>query len=134
MKSDSISNHFATLSQLNSENDEKADRPFNVGEMGISSEREMVIFSLQRYLLPLLGRSATEEHRILEFTDTDRVTSMPVISAAGDLGQMVFVFKGEKLPYLMILKKRKRDHRHTCEVSPKLGTCSQAEEVWRCGL
>lgn len=46
-----------------------------------------------------LQRGAHSGLRLTDFWNSNRVTFIPCISAEGDVGQALFVFKGTKLPY-----------------------------------
>lgn len=93
---ESLTTHFAALARLVDEIGVDAGRIWNLDETGATPGKDVAgASSSRRYTT----RSRTGDMRVPDFASTHRTTMMPVVSAAGETGPVLFVFKGSALPY-----------------------------------
>ena len=71
-------------------------RAWNLDETGYTPGRDANRnFKRYRYL----RRGGTDNIHLPEFVRSSRTTVLPVVSAADDSGQPLFVFRGKRLPF-----------------------------------
>lgn len=99
---DSLTTHFATLSTLIERFDLDAQRIWNLDETGATPDKDVNGRSSSRRFM---DRRGVQDLKIAEFRRTHRVTMLPVISAAGQNGPTLFIFKGRRMPYRQILRR-----------------------------
>lgn len=93
---DALTTHCAALEKLIKELGVDPRRIWNLDETGATPGKDVNgASSSRRYLT----RGGGGDMRTAEFAAISRITMMPVISAAGDSGPTLFVFKGTRLPY-----------------------------------
>ena len=73
-----------------------ADRMWNLDETGTTPGVDTKGETRQRRYV---RRRGTREMRVPEFVRTSRATVMPVVSADGQQGPPLFIFKGKRLPF-----------------------------------
>lgn len=108
INSKTVVSHFATLEKIRDENDITIYRCFNLDEVGMSPARDLQTGSRERCILPRRGRSCTNDQRVIDFAYENYVSAMPVVSASGELGPMLVVIKGVKIPYRVLLRDGKK--------------------------
>lgn len=99
LNSASLTNHFATLEVLMEQYNLDAERIFNLDEVGVSPDQDFVNVSRMRLLLPCTTRSISIYRRLAAWKYHNCFTMMPVVSAAGCMGPMLFVKNAERVPY-----------------------------------
>ena len=95
-----LTTHFATLKKLVDDNGLDAARIFNLNEVGTTPGKDTTCMTSAKRLLP---RYSGQDICMQEFKNVPRVTMLPVISADGQTGPPLFVFKGLRLPYRNVL-------------------------------
>lgn len=98
---ENLTSHFATLSVLIERYKFDAERIWNLDETGATPDKDVNGRSSSRRFL---DRRGSQDLKIAEFRRTHRVTMLPVISAAGQLGPTLFIFKGQNMPYRKVLR------------------------------
>eukprot|EP00171_Calliarthron_tuberculosum_P002273 IDg2273t1 len=96
-----LTTHFATLSVVMERYAFDAQRIWNLDETGATPDKDINGRSRCRRFL---DRRGAQDLKIAEFRRTHRVTMMPVISAAGQCGPTLFIFKGQRMPYREVLR------------------------------
>lgn len=77
-----------------------AERVWNLDETGNSPGRDARVKILQKRYM---RRSSGKDAQVAGFTNTNLVTVLPCISAAGDVRPAMFIFKGTKMPFRQAL-------------------------------
>eukprot|EP00171_Calliarthron_tuberculosum_P006070 IDg6070t1 len=93
---EALTTHFAALARLVEDLGVDAARVWNLDETGATPDREVAGAALRRRYMT---RSGGGDLRLPDFASVHRSTMMPVISAAGEAGPVLFAFKGSTLPY-----------------------------------
>eukprot|EP00171_Calliarthron_tuberculosum_P005712 IDg5712t1 len=91
--------HKASPAKLVSDHGIDAARLWNLDETGGAPGRDVGSSSRRRYM----SRNGTGDALLAEFARTSRATMLPVVSAAGDAGPPLFVFKGSRAPFRNVL-------------------------------
>ena len=99
---EAITTHFATVQKLVEDNEIDASRLFNLDECGCSPAKEAGSKSRSRRYMP---RRGSRDIRRADIADLAPITMMPVISAAGEHGPPLLVFKVTRIPYRVVLNK-----------------------------
>lgn len=95
-----LSMHFAQLQELERKYNLTAERVWNLDETGVSPGRD----SRGKIRQPVILRRHGENDAVQAgFSYKDRITFLPSISAAGDIGPCMYIFKGTRLPFRQIL-------------------------------
>lgn len=95
-----LADHFANLTRLYDTYKFVASSVWNCEETGSAPERDVTGRSKNR---GYLYRRSKRDMKVSEFKNAYSVTMMPAVSAAGDFGLTLFVFKGKRLPYQRVL-------------------------------
>lgn len=93
--------HFETLKELMLEHNIDAHRLWNLDETGSTPGRDASGNGKRRRYLRRRGEL---DLKLPDFVRTGRTSLMPVVSAAGDVGPPLFVFKGTSLPYRNVIE------------------------------
>ena len=101
---DSLSTHFGTIEKLVNDNDIDASRIFNLDEVGICPNKDASGRLACKNIMP---RRGNQDFVAPLFKYEDRVTMMPVISAAGEAGPPLFVIKEKRMAYRNVLRNGK---------------------------
>ena len=101
---ESLSPHFGTIEKLVNDNDMDASRIFNLDEVGISPNKDASRRLACKRIMP---RRGNQDFVAPLFKYEDRVTMMPVISAASEAGPPLFVIKGKQMSYRNMLRNGK---------------------------
>ena len=99
-----LANHFATLEKVIRENGIGPERIFNLDEAGVTPDRDT---NGRRSSKRFMARDQQCDMQLNEWLYSNRVTIMPIISASGEAGPPLFVFK-DKLPYRVSLVDGKK--------------------------
>ena len=95
-----LTTHFASLNALVQEYGLDDEHVWNLDETGCTPGKDTTgVPRTCRFMRQDMKKDAKME----EFRRTGRITLMPVISAAGDVGLILFVFKGTRMPYGTVL-------------------------------
>eukprot|EP00171_Calliarthron_tuberculosum_P002656 IDg2656t1 len=98
---DALTTHFATIARLVEDQDLDASRIWNLDETGGTPGKDISrACASRRYL----RRDGIREAKVAHFANVSRSTMMPVVSAAGEAGPALFVFKGSDLPYRNVVR------------------------------
>eukprot|EP00171_Calliarthron_tuberculosum_P004807 IDg4807t1 len=100
VNAESITTHYATLEKLVADTGVDAARVWNLDEAGTRPGKDKDGGSRARRYLT--RQSGGRDMRVGEFVRQQRTTVMPVVSAEGDIGPTLFVFKGTTLPYRQV--------------------------------
>ena len=92
--------HFAKIERLVDKYKIDKQRMWNLDETGTTPGKDSKGATRQRRYM---RRTGAGEMRVPEFVRTSRATVMPVVSADGEQGPPLFVFKGKRLPYREVL-------------------------------
>ena len=95
VNAENLTKHFPQLYALKKYGS-PADRIWNLDETVVSPGRDSKGRVRQRRFLRRHGAS---DAQLASFSHTSRITLLPSISAAGDIGSTLFIFKGSKQPY-----------------------------------
>lgn len=98
---EALTAHFANLARLVEDLNLDASRVWNLDETGGTPGKDISGASAPRRFL---RRDGTRDVKVGDFMNVNRVTMMPVVSAAGDCGPTLFVFKGTNVPYRNVLR------------------------------
>lgn len=91
-----ITTHFARRKSLILEHSLDASRIWNLEESGVTPDRNLIgSIEARRIML----RHGDGDLKLPEFARSERVTRIAVVSAAGNSGPPIFVFKGVHLSY-----------------------------------
>eukprot|EP00171_Calliarthron_tuberculosum_P002526 IDg2526t1 len=93
--------HFAVLGKVYDDLGVDASRVWNLDETGATPGKDVDGAPTTRHYLTRQGGS---DMRVADFKQLHRITMMPVVSAAGDYGPTLFVFKGRALPYRSVVR------------------------------
>lgn len=96
MNADALTSHFAQLVELRKTYCLSDSHVWNLDETGISPGRDVRGKVRQRCFF---RRDGATDVQLATFSYSDRITVLPSINAAGDLGPCLFIFKGAHLPY-----------------------------------
>ena len=124
VNAETLSSHFSTLQKVIEEYCIDAPRLWNLDETGASPARNAKGNVRQRRFL---RRSGTHEMRLPEFVRTSRTTVMPVVSASGESGPPLFVFRGKRLPFREVLHNGKAEIQTYADYLPR-GACLAMRE------
>eukprot|EP00171_Calliarthron_tuberculosum_P001518 IDg1518t1 len=98
---DSLTSHFAALARLVHDLGVDAQRVWNLDETGATPEKEVAEAASRRRFLT---RGGSGDLRLPDLGSLHRSTMMPVVSAAGETGPTLFVFKGCSLPFREVVR------------------------------
>ncbi len=98
---EALTTHFATLEKLIKEHGLDAARIWNLDETGGTPGKDVSGVCTSRRFL---RRGGIGDAKVAHFANVKRSTMMPVVSAAGDAGPVLFVFKGKSLPYRRVAR------------------------------
>ena len=101
VNADVLTKHFSVLEKHISENDLDASRIFNLDEAGTTPEKDITGIAAARRLMP---RPGEKDVKMPQFKKLNRVTMMPIVSAAGEAAPPLFVFKGSRVPFRTVLR------------------------------
>lgn len=101
VNSQTLNTHFAALDALRLEYNIDSDRVWNLDETGCSPGKDKKGKLGEKSFLRI---GAHTDLRLVEFSYSHRVTMMGCVSAGGAAGPPLFVFKGSRLPYRVIVK------------------------------
>lgn len=91
---DALTTHFATVSRLGEVADLDPSRIWNLDETERTPEKDISGACASRRFM---RRNGITDAKMAEFANTNRSTMMPVVSAAGEAGPVLFVFEGSSL-------------------------------------
>lgn len=88
--------HFAALSALVVEYGLDDEQVWNLDESGCTKGA--------KHEKRFMRRGSPKDARIAEFVNAHRMTMMLSISAAGDIGPVLYVFDGARMPYRNVVE------------------------------
>ena len=91
VNADVLTKHFSVLEKLISENELDASKIFNLDEAGTIPEKDITGIVAARRLMP---RRGDRDVKMPQLKKLNRVTMMPLVSAAGEAAPPSFVSKG----------------------------------------
>lgn len=98
---EALTTHFATFARLVEEHNLDASRIWNLDETGGTPGKDVSGACSSR---KFLRRDGSRDAKAANFSNANRSTMMPVISAAGDAGPVLFNFYGTDLPYRNVVR------------------------------
>lgn len=93
--------HFAALSALVLEYGLDDERIWNLDESECTPRKDTKGAKREKRLT---RRGSLKDRRVAEFVNCHRMTMMPSISAAGDVGPVLYVFQGVQMPYRTVVE------------------------------
>lgn len=99
MNDQSIPNNFAILERLIEQNRIEPETLFNLDEVGATSEKDFSASNRRR----ILSHHSFTDADVADFSYKQSIIMMPVVSALGECGPTLFVFK-EKLHYRKVVR------------------------------
>lgn len=97
-------NQFSTLERLFEDRSIDKKRVYNLCDVGIFPACDFLEISCPRRLLQYLRLSTNSRWNFLQFAYYNRETDKPVVSAYREVGAILVVLKGIKLPYRAVEK------------------------------
>eukprot|EP00178_Gracilaria_changii_P018579 TRINITY_DN531_c0_g1_i1.p1 TRINITY_DN531_c0_g1~~TRINITY_DN531_c0_g1_i1.p1 ORF type:complete len:353 (+),score=29.71 TRINITY_DN531_c0_g1_i1:40-1059(+) len=101
VNAEALTHHFATLQRLVADYNLDGDRIFYLDEVGVTPDKDVTGVSSLRRTFP---RRGSRDMVMNDYHYKNRITMMPVVSAAGDCGPLLVVVKGSRIPYRTVLK------------------------------
>lgn len=96
VNANTLTSHFAQLRELVAQNCLDSYRDWNLDETGTTPGRDSTGATKER---KFVRRKEGSDFKTASFKNTHRVTVMPCVSAGGEIGPTLYVFKGQKMPY-----------------------------------
>ena len=96
-----VTTHFAVIEKLITDNAIDEYRFFNLEEVGVTPGKDAHGKRSCRRLMP---RRGNQDFKAVDFSYLNRITMMPVVSAAEEAGPPAIVVKGKKIPYRDVLQ------------------------------
>lgn len=124
---DTLTTHLATMEKLISDNAIDDIRLWNLDESGATPGKDVDGRSACKRLM---RRDGIKDLKVPQFLNTHRVTMMASISAAGNSGPPLFVFKGKKLPFRRVVRGGEEVYESLADVLPRHSVISARE---KCG-
>lgn len=93
---ETLTSHLATVEKIVIENNIDPERMWNLDESGATPGRDANGKDKRKVYMT---RAGAKDAKIGSFLNSNRVTIMPVISAAGRMTSPLFVFRDKRLPY-----------------------------------
>ena len=100
VSAETLTAHIAKIEVLVQHFQIDAKRFWNLDETGTTPVKDTRGNFRQKHYI---RRGGACEHRVPDFDHASRVTVLPVVSASGETGPPLFVFKGKCIPYRQVL-------------------------------
>lgn len=117
--------HFAQLEKLIKTYNIDDTRIWNLDECGGTPGRDVIG---NTHASRITRKHGGRDYKLPAFVRTNRVTLMPVVSASGDTGPPLFVFKGKLLLYRTVLQNGQKIVQTYHSVLPRCAVVAMREE------